>query len=199
LTCRLHALLAELKDLLGAVLVSKSDIDGQTASNLLGGSLQQLQSTACTSQEQRSASPQHCGQTCGASAAEELQEMGQHTCNHAENSTQSGSCQTQQLLSPGRPKPVLQLELPHGEATAATNPTTEPAAEALHCSCSANVQQQPVPAQSAPSQLQEHQHTQKQQQTTQALPSPLMLSTKLFKPCLADVVMHVRAQVRHQQ
>jgi hypothetical protein len=26
-----------------------------------------------------------------------------------------------------------------------------------------------------------------------------MLSTKLFKPCLADVVMHVRAQVRQQQ
>jgi hypothetical protein len=191
-------LLAEVKELLGAVLVSNNGFYGQTTSTLLDSSLQQLQSTAYTSQGHPSASTQPNGQTCGSSAAEALQGLDQHTCHHTADSSHAASCQAQQVLSPGRPKPLLQLELPHGEAVAAANPTTEPKVEELHCA--AAVQQHSAPAIAAPSQLQEHQPVQQHtQQLQQQLPSPLMLSTKLFKPWLADVLMHVRAQVVQQQ
>lgn len=208
MTCRLHALLAEIKDLLGAVLVSQND--GQNGSNLLGKQVQQLQSTACSSQLPANSHEQLCSQTHEASAASAVQELQQQVACLAADSNCSGSCQEQQLLTLCRPKPVVQLEVPLGEATAAATQTTASAAEAAaepvgacaHCHCTDSTHQQSAGAQAAAPQLMQQQEQQAQHQQ-QLLPSPLMLSTKLFKPCLADVVMHVRAanqaQVRQQQ
>jgi hypothetical protein len=209
LTCRLHALLTELQDLLGAVLVINSCAAGQTASKLLGNSLQQLQSTACPSQLQDSACKQTCSQAHRASAA--IQQSQETTGCLEIGNGHAGSCEQQQSLDP-RSKPVLELQMPRKETAAADEQRSaaaesESAAAALQPVCphysgtaSAKQQHSQQQLQQTPQQQQQQQHV---PQAPQQLPSPLMLSTKLFKPCLADVVMHVRAasqaQVRQQQ
>lgn len=94
-----------------------------------------------------------------------------------------------QSAASARPKPLSLLDMPQGEVFAGHSTCLSP----LHVGpAGSNLQQ----CASSPKQAPEQQQQQQQQQSLQALrqmASPLMLSAKLYKPSIADVVMQLRA------